>query len=47
MVNISLKEFVEMADRQSDAAKADAVQREELKGLFIKVSYFKIVIFTL
>ncbi len=37
---ISLKDFVEMADRQSDAAKADVVQREELKRVFIKVSYF-------
>jgi len=46
---LSLKEFVEMADRQSDAAKADDAQREELKGLFIKVGYmyFTIVLFTL
>ena len=38
---ISLKDFVEMAERHCDTEKADAVEREKITGYFAKVSYFQ------
>jgi len=37
---ISLQDFEELADRQSDATKANADEKENLKAAFVKVSYF-------
>jgi len=38
---ISLKDFVEMAERHCDTEKTDAAEREKVTGCFAKVSYFR------
>ena len=38
---VSLKDFVDMAERHCDTEKADAVEREKTTGSLAKVSYLQ------
>ena len=38
---VSMKDFVDMAERHCDTEKADAAERKKITGAFAKVSYFQ------